>query len=190
MKPRDPEKELALFEATLKLAEHGNLTDLTIQQIASEAGLSVGTVYVYFEGKEDLFRRLYWRSKRNATERMVQGYRAELPFRQGFRLVCRNYFDFLLSERRDVTFQEKFLRSGPLDPATLELTKASAQPIEELMARGQAEDLVKPWNRVSLLRFVMVVVKEGAIQAQQLEPNEREACFERTLQFCWDGVAH
>ncbi len=49
---------IALMEAARRLvAEHG-FPNLRINELAEEAGVSVGTFYLYFEGKADLFVQL------------------------------------------------------------------------------------------------------------------------------------
>ena len=54
MKPRDENKILDIYRATLELVKETGLAGITMGQIAKEAGLATGTVYIYFNNKEDL----------------------------------------------------------------------------------------------------------------------------------------
>ena len=189
MKPRDPEKERALFEATLRVADREGLETLTVQKVAREAGLAVGTLYVYFEGKEDLLRRLYLRSKAAAGARMFQGYSPDLPFRQAFRLLCRNHFQFLVENRRDVRFQAQFYRSGFADVPTRTEARAALAAAEALVRRGQREDLVRAWEPALVLRFVLSVLKEAAAEAEGKGPEAAAELVERATEFCLAGIA-
>jgi AcrR family transcriptional regulator len=189
MKPRDPEKERALFDATLRVADREGLEALTVQKVAQEAGLAVGTLYVYFEGKEDLLRRLYLRSKVAAGARMFSGYSPDLPFRQAFRLLCRNYFDFLVENRQEVRFQGQFYRSGFADTQTRTEAKAVLDGVEALVLRGQREDLVRNWEPGLILRFVLAVLKEAAAEAEGKSPEASGALADRATEFCLAGIA-
>lgn len=51
-----------IFEAVIRATQKGNTSDFTMQQVADEAGMAIGTLYNYFENKNTLliyvFRRL------------------------------------------------------------------------------------------------------------------------------------
>jgi AcrR family transcriptional regulator len=189
MKPRDPEKEQALFDAALRVAERESLDTLTMQKVAFEAGLAVGTVYVYFDGKQDLLRRLYLKTKAAAGPRLLEGLTPDLPFRQATRLLCRNHFDFLVDHRLEIGFQEKFYHSSWMDGETQALSQVYLEPIFALIHRGQSEELVKPWDPVTLLRLILAVTHEAAIQAVGVSDAERLEIADRAAAFILDGIA-
>lgn len=189
MKSRDPEKERALFEAALRVVDRESLDTLTVQKVALEAGLAVGTVYVYFEGKEDLLRRLYLKTKAAAGPRLLAGLTPDLPFRQAARLLCRNHFDFLVDHRLEIGFQEKFYHSSWMDGETQALSQAYLAPIFALIRKGQAEDLVKPWDPATILRLVMAVMQELSTQAVGVGAAERQAMADQAATFILDGLA-
>lgn len=56
---RKDEKRKLIFETATKVfAENGYLSS-TVKDITDEAGISVGTFYLYFKNKEDLLEKLY-----------------------------------------------------------------------------------------------------------------------------------
>jgi len=66
-RPRRPRKRLRtpneevrrrLMEAASQIIHDHGMPELRVDEVASRAGLSVGTFYLYFEGKEDLFANL------------------------------------------------------------------------------------------------------------------------------------
>jgi len=52
-----------VFEAVVRVTQKGNTPDFTVQQVADEAGMAIGTLYNYFESKDTLliyvFRQLF-----------------------------------------------------------------------------------------------------------------------------------
>lgn len=59
-RPRNPNPEVRarLLRAAGELIGQQGLTDLRVEDITDRAGLSVGTFYLYFDGKDDLFAQL------------------------------------------------------------------------------------------------------------------------------------
>jgi AcrR family transcriptional regulator len=189
MKAKDPKKERALFDAALVVADREGLEALTVQKVARQAGLAVGTLYVYFDGKEDLLRRLYLRTKAAAGDRMLEGYCPGLPFRQAFRRICHNQFEFLVEHRLEVGFQAKFYRSGFADDQTRALARTYTEAVEALVLRGQEEELVRPWEPGLVLRFVLAVLKEAAADAGSLSPEARAVLADQAADFCLAGLS-
>lgn len=69
----------AVFEATIQLLLHGGSSALTTNRIAEKAGVSIGTLYQYFPGKEALLYALVGRhldKASDAVERACQAHRA------------------------------------------------------------------------------------------------------------------
>lgn len=189
MKLLDQEKEQALFDAALRVAARESLDSLTIQKVAREAGLAVGTVYVYFEGKDDLLRRLYLRTKAAAEPRLLEGLTPDLPFRQATRLLCRNHFNFLIDHQLEIGFQEKFRHSSWMNDETSALSQRYLTPMFALIRRGQAEELVKPWEPALIFRFFLSVIQEAALQSAGLSDEERQTMADQVATFMLDGMA-
>lgn len=58
-----PEKVLRLYEAVIQFAKEGAvITNLTVSEISSKAGIGKGTTYEYFESKEELISRAIYYS--------------------------------------------------------------------------------------------------------------------------------
>lgn len=73
--PRQPRSEAtveAIFEATFQLLERDGAEALTTNHIAERAGVSVGTLYQYFGGKQAILAALAHRRAEAARERIAQ----------------------------------------------------------------------------------------------------------------------
>jgi len=189
MKPRDPEKEQALLEAALDVVDREGLEALTVQKVARQAHLSVGTVYVYFDSKETLLRRLYRQTKARALAQVLEGYSPHLPFRQAVRLICHNQFNILVDTRKELGFQRQFYRSGLTDQETRAATEAYLAPLEDLVRRGQGEELVRPWEPAVVLRFVLAVLRDAAEAARDVDAQRRQVLADQATEFCLAGIA-
>lgn len=73
--PRQPRSEAtveAILEATFQLLERGGVEALTTNHIAERAGVSVGTLYQYFEGKQAILAALAQRQAAAARDRIAR----------------------------------------------------------------------------------------------------------------------
>lgn len=73
--PRQPRSEAtveAILEAAFQLLEQGGVEALTTNHIAERAGVSVGTLYQYFGGKQAILAALAHRKAEAARERIAQ----------------------------------------------------------------------------------------------------------------------
>lgn len=62
----------AILEATFQLLEQGGVEALTTNHIAERAGVSVGTLYQYFEGKQAILAALAQRQAAAARDRIAR----------------------------------------------------------------------------------------------------------------------
>jgi AcrR family transcriptional regulator len=59
VKPRDEHKIEQIFQATLVLVKEKGLAGITMGEIARAAKIATGTLYIYFESKEQLINELF-----------------------------------------------------------------------------------------------------------------------------------
>lgn len=93
-----------ILDATFRCLARKGYSRMTIQDIAAEAGLSVGTLYLYFESKEEMVRVL------SAETRARTDTSIEESFPEGGALeILGSIFEFLLRSVDD-SAQEEVLR--------------------------------------------------------------------------------
>ena len=138
----NPEVRQRLIEAAAELINTGGYSALRIEEITERAGLSVGTFYLYFDGKSDLFVNLVQDYTERLRERLLGsggGIEAE-----GMERSLDAYLDFVLENEQSFVY---FVRAsgsmptnqGPLSAWTLNSHAADLRPaIEDAIARGYA----------------------------------------------------
>ena len=84
------EKQEAILDATLELIGERGFHGTPISAVANKAGVGAGTIYRYYCSKEELINDLYLREKREASKRLLIGYRPEMHTRDAIGLIWRN----------------------------------------------------------------------------------------------------
>lgn len=100
-RPRNPNPEARrrLLEAARELIWEDGVPGLRVEKVAERAGLSVGTVYLYFDGKTDLFVQLVMEYTERLSERLREVYASEGPFAQRMLRALDAYLTFVDENR-------------------------------------------------------------------------------------------
>ena len=75
---RDPDKPQQIIEAAVRVFARRGYFNARVSDIAREAGIAAGTIYLYFDTKEDILVTLF-REKMAAFVEAVRRYLASLP---------------------------------------------------------------------------------------------------------------
>ena len=82
---RAPKQDRALqkieliFEATMRLLEGVEISDLTTNAIAAKAGISIGTLYQYFDDKDAILDALSGRELKGLSSKVMESMDATIP---------------------------------------------------------------------------------------------------------------
>jgi AcrR family transcriptional regulator len=89
-------REEEILAAALRLFDRDNWQDVTIEQIAQEAEIGKGTVYLHFPGKEEIYARLHSEFGRKLLVQL-RAIDVSLPVAEQMRRIIRVVFDHHLA---------------------------------------------------------------------------------------------
>ncbi|MEJ5186780.1 MAG: TetR/AcrR family transcriptional regulator [Candidatus Geothermincolales bacterium] len=98
--PLKDERERQIKEAALRLFSEKGFHDTTVQDIAEEAGLGKGTIYWYWDSKEDLAFSLVEDMLSAFLDLVRRAEEWDLPFREKFRVLVHEA-SALYREKKD-----------------------------------------------------------------------------------------
>lgn len=111
------EKREAILQAALLLFAERGFHNAPMSLLAREAGVSAGTIYLYFTDKDDLIHALYRHVKTVFYRAMVVGYAPDLPHAVAFRQMWLNTYDFYGSHQTEARFLDLYENSPYYHPA-------------------------------------------------------------------------
>ena len=88
------EKKIAILKATLELVAERGFHGAPTSEIAERAGVGMGSIYRYFEGKDELIRGLFAYTEGQFREAIIEGHDPEAPFAMCLRIwwTMRTFF--------------------------------------------------------------------------------------------------
>ena len=189
MKPRDENKILDIYRATLQLVKETGLAGITMGQIAKEAGLATGTVYIYFTSKEDLINSLFIVCRKTSADVYFRDYDASASFRDSFRTVWFNILQYRAENFGEAIFLEQCYHSPFISAGSLEMSDQVLQPLFALIERGKREKQIRNidthWLLAFLIGSINEVIKHGHYNNKKLTKPLREQLFELS----WNGLS-
>lgn len=152
-----------ILEAAVKVfAKHG-FHQSTVAQIAKEAGVADGTIYLYFKNKNDILVQFFsFRTKQvfESFREAVDG--AETSTDKLRNLVCCHLAEFQRDKDGAVVYQVETHQNSRLAEAQIkEMSKMYRDLISEIVEQGQQEGTIRRDLYVGLVkRFIIGAVDE------------------------------
>lgn len=188
MKLRDDNKSQLIFQSTLGLVKEKGLAGITMSEIARNAGMATGTLYIYFKCKEKLINTIFADCRKASVESYFRNYDASLPFKSGFTTVWMNMLHFRTNNFDEVVFMEQCYHSPFINACTQQLTEQTTRPLFQLIERGKEENVFKNLDTFTLLVFMIGSIQEGVKKAHYSGKPLHEKTIRAMFSMCWDGM--
>ncbi|MES2689482.1 MAG: TetR/AcrR family transcriptional regulator [Bacteroidota bacterium] len=112
MRVKDENKELRLRKYALKMIAKDGLEQFSIQKLAKKAGVSPGTIYIYFKDKDDLILKVCEEQMNKMTETSLEGFSPDMSFNEGMKIQWINRAKYGLKYQDEVLFMEQIKHSS------------------------------------------------------------------------------
>jgi AcrR family transcriptional regulator len=156
MNPVD-DKRTAILQATLKLVSEHGFHGTAMSKVATEAGVSAGIIYHYFESKDDLIDELYRTIKRHVAHAMLENVDPDQPVRSQIRQILANIIRYFIQRPRESAFLEQYTRSPYYSPEIEAEVGQYYKPVIECFQRAQHEMIVRDFPQVVIVAFTLDV---------------------------------
>lgn len=183
------EKKEAILKTTLQLVNKQGFHGTPMSQVAKEAGVAAGTIYHYFESKDQLICEVFSFIMNGVTETVRQHDRDDLPFKERFFKLWQSLFGYYTSNPSVLVFFEQFINS-PYS-ATL-IGNEKYDKVRNMMVcfmnKGLEAGLLKPMRAEVLGTLVLSnVISMSKIKSRgTLNVSDDE--LTQVVQVLWDGL--
>ena len=175
MPPRDQKREQRILDAMARLIERFGYNKTTVADIANEAGISKGAMYLHFKSKEEAFEALlisamfaFSKAWINAVEEDPDGG-----------LIANMYIN-MLKAFDQVPFMATIMRK---DPATLgNYLKKPGNFFEEQQSAGMRHEFIALMQQAGAVRkdldplvtaHIMDIISYGLVTAADYKPKDQ-----------------
>ena len=188
VKPRDDSKIQQIFAATLKLVVQRGVAGITMRQVAKEAKMATGTLYIYFKDKEKLITDLYYSCRASSLNAYFRGYHPTMPYKEGLKIVWTNILNHRLENFDESVFMEQCYHSPFMSESTKEMNQQLLQPLFKLIDRGREEKMLKDLDTMLLLISMMGSITGLIKYINYHKKKATEDLVKSAFTICWDGL--
>lgn len=182
------DKRTAILGATLTLISERGFHNTPMSLIAKTSGVSAGTIYHYFSGKEELINELYKEIKLETIRAMLASYAEDLSLNKRFLGMWASFVAYSLNHPTKSSFLEQFENSPLVKHVVDEDIMQAVAPFFTFFQQGVEEGLFKPLPPLVLfdLGFATAVslVKRHIAGFIVLD----DALMQAAATACWDAV--
>lgn len=152
-----------ILDAAIKVFAEQGFHQATISQVAREAGVADGTIYLYFKNKADILSNFFSYRSRQVFENFRQVVNeadgAEAKLRS---LIRRHLSEFQMDRNMAVVFQREALLARYIkDEYITEVTRMYMDILSEIIRLGQSEGTIRREMQVGVAkRFILGAVNE------------------------------
>ncbi len=187
MKPKDEKKLQAIFDATITLTGQEGIVGLTMSKIAKTAKIGIGTLYVYFESKEELVNELYRQLKSKGTLSMIDDLK-ELPVKLQLMEIWKNTLHYQVENHAQMLFMEQFLNSPFISEESRGLSHRFMEYLGALLKKGQEQMIIKQADEGILMSLLTGYSRQLSSQLAATKAPLTEQIINESFAVCWDAI--
>ena len=187
-RPRSEDKRNAILEAATRVFAKRGLTAAPTSEISKQAGIAEGTLFTYFETKDDLINALYRELKLELADAMMSGF----PRKKSVRIRLRHVWDRYVSWGVANPDQRKVLAQLTVSEVlTKESRDAAGAPFVEFQTtiRDAIEQRVfRSDLPAELISKSLVALGEATIDLTVSKPSNTNKYRDSGFQVFWAGI--
>jgi TetR/AcrR family fatty acid metabolism transcriptional regulator len=150
-KSKDENKKVRILKAATKVFAMNGFTASKINQIAREAGVADGTIYLYFKNKDDLLKAVFEYSLDQFIPKMKQAIQEKVSPLDRLETFIQEHLHYIAKNREfSRLFQYELQKAHPfLQDAENEKLKDYLHTLKDIIDRGQNQGYFRanlnPW---------------------------------------------
>ena len=187
-RPKSEDKRNAILDAATRLFAERGLTAAPTSEISKQAGVAEGTLFTYFETKDDLINALYRELKLELADAMMSGF----PRKKSVRIRLRHVWDRYVSWGVANPDQRKVLAQLTVSEVlTKESRDAAGAPFVEFQTtiRDAIEQRVfRSDLPAELISKSLVALGEATIDLMMSNRSKAKQHRDSGFQMFWAGI--
>ncbi|MBU8891723.1 MAG: TetR/AcrR family transcriptional regulator [Bacteroidales bacterium] len=173
-----------ILKAALKLFVEQGEQATSMKWIAKEAKCGIGTMYNYFESKEELINVLYLENKTKLFTYILETHDTSVSVKQQFVAIWLKFIDHAISNPLETRFLQLFSHSPKISKQVTEEVNELIYPLFEVYEKGKKEGIIKNLDTLHLVIFT-----NGAITSSvSYNPNISNQNKNDLVLLAWDAI--
>lgn len=189
MRMKDEDKIPRIYSAAIRIINSDGFEGCSMSKIAKEADISPATIYLYFENKEDMMKKLFVHVKQGMGKSYFSHESALRPEKETFRKIWYNHYRYILDNMDEYIFLQNFSNSPQLLHIEKEYKMDYCPIFESLFNNSKLVGLIQNVDNDMIYSVLFAplsyLVKKVKTEQKVLANEELEQIFE----ISWKGIS-
>ena len=181
-------KKRAIYESTLRLIKEFGFHGTPMSQIAQEAGVATGTIYHYFDSKDELIIELHHYTKDLIHQAIFNESTNALPYPQRFTIIWMNLVQYYMEHPEVLSFVEQFFSSPYVKDVYPEDCVGFQDEISVFLKQGIQENHIKPLDINIISAAYIGTISATAKRNVHGRFPLTEQDLKQMIAIIWDGI--
>jgi len=177
-------KKFDIYRAAIKLFVEEGEQATSMKWIAKEAKCGIGTMYNYFQSKDELINVLYVEIKTQLFTNILSSLKNDKPVKQQFVEVWLKVIDFAITYPLEYSFLEMYAHSPKISQLVMEEVNKLLVPVIEIFEKGKREGIIKNLDTMQLLIFTNGAITACILNNRNIDDNRKK----EIALMAWDAI--
>lgn len=182
-------KEELLLHAALKLFNELGFHGTSTAKITKEAGVSTGTLYNYFESKEDLIKKLYIYIKTNMSKYIDINVIQKVDVNNSIESIWSAIIKWAIEHPDYYKFKEAFYKSPYLDSICHEEVMAINKSLYEIVEAAFNGKNISEEDMQFIGDYFTGAMNSTTEYIQRNNVQDIDAAIEKGFNYLWNGIS-
>ncbi len=177
-----------IFDATLRLTGKVGIAGLKMSSIAKEASMATGTIYIYFENKEELLNALYFKLQKESAPAIINDI-SHLAINIQLYKMWKIALKRLVDNNLRIFFLEQFIISPYISESNKEIDTGFKNYLKQILEQGKSENLIKDVNSDMLITLIIGFVRSFSTHiVNDCSGQLTEKSIDESFSLCWNAI--
>lgn len=185
-----------VVQAAMEIIAQEGFHNAPTSLIAKRANVGMGTIYRYFKSKDELIREIYNERVSLAKKHALADYDTTGPTKDRYLKLCRNFFNYMVSNPLDYGFFEQY-RNSPygvkeqfkIVSAFVNEETSDDYPMLKLFSEGQESKVIKDIKLPLLIAVTMDHIYTLARHQIYGEVEIKDKEVEQFFNASWEAIS-
>lgn len=188
MRTKDEQKRIAIRDATIEEVITGGLASASIARIAKRAGLSQGTIYLYYANKEELIRQVYVELKLDLRDTLMACFHKEASSADNLRALWFALLSYSLDHPKRTAFTEYVTAANLLDGFDEPALRDVERELKSVITRAISDGTLSQAPYEAHLAILVAPITHLARRSTLAGKTVSKKTCQHTFDMIWRGI--
>jgi AcrR family transcriptional regulator len=188
-RPKSEDKRNAILDAATRVFAERGLTAAPTSEISKQAGVAEGTLFTYFNTKDDLINALYREIKLELADAMMSAFPRKKSVRTRLRHVWESYVNWGVMNPEQRRVLSQLLVSGMLSKQSLEAGIAPFVEMQNMIRDAIEQHILRADLPIELISKMLAASAEATMDLIVSKPAMTNKYRNGGFEIYWAGIA-